>query len=72
MFFVVRAVSQNMASGLGHHCATRALRRKVRQETLVELAGEAMTEDRLHDPGVDMARSTVFPVELRELQGGRL
>jgi hypothetical protein len=63
---MVRAVSQDMATGLGHHCATRALRWEVRQEPSVELAGEAMTEDRLHDPGVDMARSTIFPVELSE------
>jgi len=71
VFFVVRAVSQDVAARLGHHRATRALRREVGQKTLVEFAGEAVSKNGLDNPCVNVTGPPIFLVELCQLQGGR-
>ena len=71
MLFIVKAVSQNVAASLDHHCTTWTLRKKVRQEMAIKFAGESMPKDGLDNPSMHMARSSILFVEFHQLQGGR-
>lgn len=64
------AICQDVRAGLNVNCVARALSGDIREESGAVFASESVAGDGLDDASVDVARATIFFVELEEIQGG--
>ena len=59
------AICQDVRAGLNVNCVAGALSGDIREESGAVFASESVAGD-----GLDVARATIFFVELEEIQGG--
>lgn len=64
------AICQDVRAGLNVNCVAGALSGDIREESGAVFASESVAGDGLDDARVDVARATIFFVELEEIQKG--